>query len=77
MMLRELAAAEKRREIHEAALEPWADDPAIRRVNAVGRADPADLRRVAREMAEGARIFRAAARALEQEQQEPEEDEEL
>lgn len=74
---RELAAYEKQQAARDAALAPWADDPTIRRVNALGSAAPADLRRVAREMAEGARVLRAAARALEQEQQEREEEDEM
>lgn len=61
-----LALYEKKQAAHEAALAPWMNEPAIRQVNVGEKPDPKQLRRIAREMTEGARILRAAARALEE-----------
>lgn len=63
-VLKELAAWEKSQAIHEAAMMPWADEPALGPFAFL--ADPRDLRRIAREMTEASRLIRAAARELDE-----------
>jgi hypothetical protein len=63
-VLKELAAWEKQQAIHQAAMAPWVDEPALRMGSLW--ANPRDLQRIAREMTEAARVIRVAARELDE-----------